>query len=156
MTDAEAAIATNSTAIATNAQSIADSDTASSTFRARTDNPHSVTAAQVGLGDVAQGDYSGQGMRVKFESAGNGEHVVVSDDYVVFALAGANIVLPEGSPSMKGRILVVKSGDLDGGGEVDVTPHGDQLIDGAGFYRLTFSYSSITLVCAGVAGWMII
>ena len=137
--------------IADNAAAIIASDTASATFRARTDNPHSVTASQVGLGDVAQGDYSGQGMKVAYRAVAGGEaHAVADGDYMIFCGAGSEITLPAPS-GMQGRKIVIKVGEL-GGGSVALVGQ----IDGADGMAMIFDYSSVTLVCDGASQWYIV
>ena len=125
------------------------------TFKARTDNPHGVTATQVGLGAVEVGDYSGNGMKVAYTSVGAGQaHAVVDGDYMIFCGAGAQITLPDPA-GMQGRKLVIKSGPLSGGA-VGVDVAGAGQIDGSPSMQLVYDFSAVTLICDGASQWYIV
>ena len=120
-------------------------------FKARTDNPHSVTATQVGLGAVESGDYSGQMMRVGFRVVPSGStDSAQPSDYVMFCEDGATFNLPAPAPEQKGRLMVIKVGSLASG----VTVAGQ--VDGQASYQMEYEFSAITLVCDGASGWFII
>ena len=100
------------------------------------------------LDSMEQGDFSTRQMKVKFETAGVGDGLVMgADSFFVMCEAGSTITLPAGADA--GRKVQLKAGVL-GGSPVTVIG----MIDGQDGMSMELDYSSMSLVYSG-STWLI-
>ena len=100
------------------------------------------------LDSMEQGDFSSRQMKVKFETAGAGEGLVMGEDsFFVMCEAGSTVTLPAGADV--GRKVQLKAGVL-GGAAVTVVG----MIDGQDGMTMSLDYASMSLVFSG-STWLI-
>ncbi len=105
-------------------------------------------AHSASLDAMAQGDFSSQAMKLRFQEVGAGETLGMDGtSYFVFAHPGATVTLPAGA--VAGRRVEIKRGP--GGGDVTIT---GGTIDGANGMVMSFDWGAVCLTYNG-SDWLV-